>query len=98
MSEILLPILWLAAAGLVCGLALAICARYFSVKEDPRVERILSILPGANCGGCGFPGCGGMADALVKGADAGSLDGQGYDHRTLGDGRSYIREAFPYIS
>jgi Na+-translocating ferredoxin:NAD+ oxidoreductase RNF subunit RnfB len=33
------------------------------------------VLPGANCGGCGFAGCGGLADALVKGADAGSLDG-----------------------
>ena len=32
-------------------------------------------MPGANCGGCGFAGCGGLADALVKGADAGSLEG-----------------------
>ena len=67
MSEILLPILWLAAAGLVCGLALAICAHYFSVEEDPRIGRILSILPGANCGGCGYAGCAGYAAAIAAG-------------------------------
>ena len=49
MSEILLPILWLAAAGLVCGLALAICARYFSVKEDPRVERVTVCVKKSGC-------------------------------------------------
>ncbi|MBQ6926062.1 MAG: hypothetical protein IJQ73_15605, partial [Kiritimatiellae bacterium] len=67
MNEILVPVLWLAAAGLLCGLALALCARFFSVKEDPRVEQILALLPGANCGGCGFPGCAGYAAAVAAG-------------------------------
>ncbi len=45
------------------------------MKEDPRIADVAALLPQANCGGCGFPGCGGLADALVKGADAGTLDG-----------------------
>ena len=67
MEVILIPVLWLAAAGLLCGLSLAICAKYFSVKEDPRIAQITSALPGANCGGCGFPGCAGYAAAIVAG-------------------------------
>ena len=67
MNEILIPVLWLAGAGLLCGLALALCARFFSVKEDPRIARILSLLPGANCGGCGFAGCAGYAAAVAAG-------------------------------
>ena len=67
MNEILIPVLWLAGAGLLCGLALALCARFFAVKEDPRIARILSLLPGANCGGCGFAGCAGYAAAVAAG-------------------------------
>jgi len=50
-------------------------SKKFAVYEDPRIAQVGELLPGANCGGCGYPGCSGMADALVKGADAGSLDG-----------------------
>ena len=45
------------------------------MQEDPRIAQVVEILPGANCGGCGFAGCGGLAEALVKGADAGSIEG-----------------------
>ncbi len=66
------------ALGIIAFIASAIlfaCSRKFAVKEDPRVAQVAEILPQANCGGCGFPGCSGMADALVKGADAGSIEG-----------------------
>jgi Na+-translocating ferredoxin:NAD+ oxidoreductase RNF subunit RnfB len=54
------------------GLGLGIAAKKLAVKTDPRVEEILGFLPGANCGGCGFPGCSGFASALVeKGVDPG---------------------------
>ena len=59
----------------MAAVILYVCSKKFAVKEDPRLALVSEVLPGANCGGCGFPGCSGMADALVKGADAGSLEG-----------------------
>lgn len=53
--------------GLLFGGGLAYASRKFYVKVDPRVEEILNILPGANCGACGKPGCSGMALAVVNG-------------------------------
>ena len=75
MSFILTAVIVLGAIALIAAVILYVCSKKFAVKEDPRIAQVSAILPGANCGGCGFPGCSGMADALVKGADAGSLDG-----------------------
>ncbi len=55
------------AIALVCGVLLALAARYLSVPEDPRVERLTELLPGVNCGACGFAGCADMARALAAG-------------------------------
>ncbi len=52
--------------GLVAAGLLAVASRVFFVKENPKVEAALEILPGANCGGCGFPGCEGYAKAVVN--------------------------------
>ena len=49
------------------GAILAYASRIFVVHKDPRVELILEALPGANCGACGFAGCHGFAEAVVKG-------------------------------
>ncbi|NQT94330.1 MAG: RnfABCDGE type electron transport complex subunit B [Lentisphaerae bacterium] len=51
--------------GLVCGSALALAARFLFVKEDPRVAEVTEILPGSNCGGCGYAGCSDYANAIV---------------------------------
>ena len=51
--------------GLVCSIALAIAAKAFFVKEDPRIEAAVDLLPGANCGGCGLAGCADYAKAMV---------------------------------
>lgn len=68
-SGILIAIAILGCTGLVMGLFLAFASKKFEVKVDERVSAIIECLPGANCGGCGFPGCGGYADAIVnKGA------------------------------
>ncbi len=66
MSIILTTTLVLGAVGLVCGVALAVVAKKFAVPENPLVAHILAALPGANCGGCGFPGCDGYAHAVAE--------------------------------
>lgn len=65
--DILWAFLILAGIGFVLGLGLAICSKVFYVKVDNRVEEITAMLPNANCGGCGFPGCAGFAEAIVNG-------------------------------
>lgn len=75
MNFILIAVIVLGGIALVSAVVLYVCSKKFAVHEDPRLAQVAEILPGANCGGCGYPGCSGMAAALVKGADAGSLDG-----------------------
>ena len=52
--------------GGVLGIGLAIAARILAVKKDERVANVEEILPGANCGACGFPGCSGYAEGIVN--------------------------------
>lgn len=68
--SLLNSILVLGAMGLVFGAVLAYASKKFAVETDERVEAILGALPGANCGGCGYPGCGGLANAIVEGKAA----------------------------
>lgn len=75
MNFILNAVLVLGAIALVAAVILFFVSKKFAVNEDPRIGQVTEILPGANCGGCGFPGCSGLASALVKGADAGSIEG-----------------------
>jgi NADPH-dependent glutamate synthase beta subunit-like oxidoreductase len=53
--------------GILCGAGLALASKIFYVYVDPKVEAVTGALPGANCGGCGQPGCGANAEAIVKG-------------------------------
>lgn len=53
--------------GGVMGLILGYASKVFHVEPDHRAEEVLALLPGYNCGGCGFPGCQAMADALANG-------------------------------
>ena len=64
--DILIPVLVLGAIGLLSALLLAIAARFLHVAEDPRVEKVTGLLPGANCGGCGYAGCADYARAIVE--------------------------------
>ncbi|HEX68562.1 MAG TPA: RnfABCDGE type electron transport complex subunit B [bacterium] len=58
--------------GLVFSLILVISDRLFRVEEDKRLKVILEVLPGINCGACGYPSCRQAAEALLKGeADPG---------------------------
>ena len=65
-TTILAPIV-LTVLGIIFGIILAVASKVFAVEKDPREEAIAEILPGANCGGCGYPGCGGYANSVVKG-------------------------------
>ena len=67
MMNIVAAVVVLGVMGVVFGLVLAIASKVFEVKKDPREEAILSHLAGANCGGCGYPGCGGCAAAILEG-------------------------------
>ncbi len=53
--------------GLAFGAGLAIAAKKFAVEVDPRVTQVEDVLPSANCGACGYPGCSGFAKAVVEG-------------------------------
>jgi RnfABCDGE-type electron transport complex B subunit len=57
----------LVGIGLILAVGLSIAMVRLRVEKDPRAEKILSVLPGANCGGCGYAGCGALADAIVAG-------------------------------
>ena len=53
--------------GIILGFFLGIAGEKFKVETDPREDAILEVLPGNNCGGCGYAGCSGLAAAIVKG-------------------------------
>ncbi len=67
MIQILLAIIIVGGMGLLFGALLGIAGKVFAVKVDERIPQILDVLPGANCGGCGFAGCSAYANALVEG-------------------------------
>ena len=59
-------IIGIGGLGLFFGAGLAYASRKFAVEVDPKIEEIIEHLPGANCGACGYPGCSGYAEAVVK--------------------------------
>lgn len=67
MSSILTAVLIVGIIGLVCGIALAIASIVLAVPVDEKAEAITEMLPGANCGACGYSGCAGYAAALSSG-------------------------------
>lgn len=73
MDLILIAVISLGAIGLVAAVILYAASKKFAVYEDPRIAQVAEVLPQANCGGCGYPGCSGFAAACVK---AGSLEGK----------------------
>jgi Na+-translocating ferredoxin:NAD+ oxidoreductase RNF subunit RnfB len=55
--------------GVLLALVLFLVAKKFKVEEDPRIDEVEKLMPGANCGGCGFAGCRAFAEAAVKADD-----------------------------
>lgn len=65
-NPILIAVLALVALGLLMGLMLAIASKTFAVEVNPLITQIEAVLPGANCGACGKPGCAGYATEIVE--------------------------------
>jgi len=73
MNIIVIAVISLSGIGLACAALIAVASKMMFVQVDARVEKICDCLPGVNCGACGFSGCEGYADALVKGEIASNL-------------------------
>ncbi len=66
-ASFLIPVAILGGVGLTFGALIALAHRRFQVWEDPRIEEVTGMLPGANCGACGFAGCRAFAEAVIGG-------------------------------
>ena len=51
--------------GALLGVMLGVASKVFHVELDEREAKVTEMLPGYNCGGCGYPGCSGLAAALI---------------------------------
>lgn len=67
MSQILIALGVLGGLGLLFGVVLGGASIAFAVKKDGRIDKVRELLPGANCGGCGYAGCDNFAAAVVTG-------------------------------
>lgn len=67
MNGIMVAALVVGLIGLLIGLVLGVASEKFKVEVDENEEKIRAVLPGNNCGACGFPGCDGLAGAIAKG-------------------------------
>ena len=65
--EILIAVGILGGLAVIFGAVLAVASKVFYVETDPRLDQLNECLPGANCGGCGYAGCGGYAEAVLNG-------------------------------
>lgn len=63
--SILIPVAIFAAVSFVIGFLLAVAGKVFAVKKDERIDKITELLPGANCGACGYAGCANYAESMV---------------------------------
>jgi Na+-translocating ferredoxin:NAD+ oxidoreductase RNF subunit RnfB len=66
MSVVLTAVVVLGVIGAGCAAILYLIGQKFRVEEDPRIQQVQDVLPAANCGGCGFPGCAGFAVACIN--------------------------------
>ncbi len=65
-GDFLIPLLILVGLGLLFGIVLSIAYKRFKVDEDPRIDKVEEMLPHANCGACGVPGCRAFAEQVVN--------------------------------
>ena len=73
-TGILTAALVVGLVGIFMGLFLGVAGIKFKVEVDEKEEAVLAALPGNNCGGCGYPGCSGLANAMVDGTSTKAKD------------------------
>lgn len=66
-SGIIMAAVIVGGTGLFIGIFLGLADKKFAVEVNEKEEAVLGVLPGNNCGGCGFPGCSGLAAAIAAG-------------------------------
>lgn len=66
MVDIVIAVAVIGGIGLILGVGLTYAGKVFAVTVDERVVQVREVLPGANCGACGFTGCDNYADAVVE--------------------------------
>jgi len=69
-QDLLMSMASMGGLGALFSIGLIIANLKLHVEEDPRIALVLEALPGANCGGCGYPGCGAFAERIVAGSAA----------------------------
>lgn len=67
LSHLTPAVLFMVALGVILATVIALALRKLYVYEDPRIDEVEEMLPHANCGACGYPGCRAFAEATVKG-------------------------------
>ena len=67
--SVLTAIIVVTVIGIICAVMLSVASKVMAVEVDERIPQVRECLPGANCGGCGYPGCDGYAAALVEDED-----------------------------
>ena len=67
MNPVVLAVLTVSGIGIIAGALLAVLSKILAVPVDEKAAAIEEVLPGANCGACGFSGCSGYAAALSSG-------------------------------
>lgn len=67
MTTIIIAAVVVSGIGIIIGILLGVAGEKFKVETDPKEAAVRELLPGNNCGGCGFPGCDGLAAAIAKG-------------------------------
>ncbi|HHU56510.1 MAG TPA: electron transporter RnfB [Acholeplasmataceae bacterium] len=66
-NQFIIPVLILGGIGLLFGILIALLSKVLAVEpEDDRIETVQSMLPGYNCGACGYPGCNAFATAIIN--------------------------------
>jgi Na+-translocating ferredoxin:NAD+ oxidoreductase subunit B len=73
-ETLLYAVISLSAIGVISAIILYFVAQKFKVIEDPRIDIVAELLPGANCGGCGLAGCRAFAEEVVKTEDLSKLN------------------------
>ena len=64
---IIIAVATVGGVGLIISIFLTVFGNIFKVEVDEKEQAVLEALPGNNCGGCGYPGCSGLAEAIAKG-------------------------------